>query len=100
MTIEPDPQHRTFSTTQTAVDADGRPIAVQPVAATPVAPVVERVVVPQVAMHESVATSYGRRYALDSVWPLYNYAAMWAIPTLARLNISWMRRPGSFILWR
>jgi len=72
MTIEPE-SPRGFSTAQTVVDGDGRPIAVQSVDGTPVVPVaptvapVERVVVPTAAVHQSVATTYGRRYAFDSV---------------------------------
>lgn len=77
--LQPDPQPNTL-----AVDADGRPIVVDPVVTTPVpavvqpavappvaavttAPVVERVVVQPPAVHETVATSYGRHYAVDSV---------------------------------
>lgn len=65
MTIEPDPYTQTYTSTETLVDTDGRPVAV-PAVAVPAAPVVERVVVPQAAVHQSVATSYGRRYAFDS----------------------------------
>jgi hypothetical protein len=84
MSLQPDPYPNSFSTAQSTVDANGRPILVEPTvdapvtavvepamaapvaAVTPVAPVVERVVV-QPAVHQTVATSYGRRYAVDSV---------------------------------
>jgi len=93
MSVQPNPYPNTLNTTET-VDADGRPIVAEPTVATPVAavaepalaapvaaepavvapvaavtpaPVVERVVVPSPAAHETVATSYGRRYAFDSV---------------------------------
>jgi hypothetical protein len=80
-----------------SVDADGQPVIVEPAVATPVAavveptvvtpvaagvepavvtpvatvqpaaPVVEQVVVPPAGVHQTVATSYGRRFAVDSV---------------------------------
>jgi hypothetical protein len=74
MTLEPDPYPSTVSTTRTVVDADGRPVVAEPAVAapvaavTPVAPVVDHVVVQQpAALHQTVATSYGRHYAFDSV---------------------------------
>ncbi|MCU1359546.1 MAG: hypothetical protein JWN99_835 [Ilumatobacteraceae bacterium] len=69
MTLEPESYPTTFTTDQAIVDAGGRPIAVQPTAVpvAPVAPAVETVYVPQATVHQSVATSYGRRYAFDSV---------------------------------
>jgi hypothetical protein len=73
MTLEPDPYPSTLRTTQYAVDADGRPIVAEPAVAapvaavTPVAPVVDQVVVQPAAVHQTVATSYGRHYAFDSV---------------------------------
>ena len=44
-------------------------VAAAPVGTRPVevVPVVEGVVVPEAAVHQTVATSYGRRYAFDSV---------------------------------
>ncbi|HEX3087293.1 MAG TPA: hypothetical protein VHQ23_01470 [Ilumatobacteraceae bacterium] len=96
MSVQPNPYPNRFETAE-AVDADGRPIVGDPTVATPVeavaepvvgapvaavaepalaapvaavtpAPVAERVVVqPAPAAHETVATSYGRRYAFDSV---------------------------------
>ena len=84
MSVQPNPYPNTLETTET-VDANGRPIVVEPALAAPVAavaepalaapvaavtpaPVVERVVVDTApAVHETVATSYGRRYAFDSV---------------------------------
>lgn len=71
MSTQPDPYPTTFSTAQTTVDANGRPILVEPAVApqvaTPVVPVVEAVAVQPAAVHQTVATSYGRRYAFDSV---------------------------------
>jgi hypothetical protein len=71
MTIEPDPYAPTMTNTR-VVDSAGRPVVATPattvapgVAAT--APVVDHVVVPAASVHQTVATSYGRRYALDSV---------------------------------
>ena len=76
MTFEPDPTP--FVSDETVVDSAGRPVAVQPVeavavqpvpavAVASVAPVAETVYAPQAAVRRSVATSYGRRYAFDSV---------------------------------
>ena len=73
MTLESDPYPTTLRTTQSMVDADGRPIVAEPAVAapvaavTPVAPVVDQVVVQPVGVHQTVATSYGRHYAFDSV---------------------------------
>jgi hypothetical protein len=73
MTLEPDPYPSTLRTTQSVVDADGRPIVAEPAVATPVAavtpvaPVVDQVLVQPAAVHQTVATSYGRHYAFDSV---------------------------------
>ena len=73
MTLQPDPYPPTLGSAQTAVDADGRPVVVEPAVAAPVAavtpavPVVDHVVVPSAAVHQTVATSYGRHYAFDSV---------------------------------
>jgi hypothetical protein len=94
MSLQPDPYLNTLGTAE-AVDADGRPLVFEPPVATPVAavvepavapvaavvepavvapvatvapaPVVERVVVQAPAAHQTVATSYGRHYAVDSV---------------------------------
>jgi hypothetical protein len=87
MSLEPDPYPNTL-TNPPAVDADGRPVVVEPAVATPVAavvapavappvaapvavvapaPVVERVVVDSPAVHQTVATSHGRHYAFDSI---------------------------------
>jgi hypothetical protein len=95
MSRQPDPYPNTLSTPP-AVDADGRPLVVEPAVGTPVepvvepavaapvaavvepavaapvaavtpAPVVERVVVDSPAVHQTVATSHGRRVAFDSV---------------------------------
>jgi len=63
MTINPESRSG-FSTDQTTVDPEGRPIAVRP-AGAPVAPVVQQVV-PATEVRQN-ATTYGRRYAFDSV---------------------------------
>ncbi|MBI5088382.1 MAG: hypothetical protein HZB15_05835 [Actinobacteria bacterium] len=67
MTMQPDPYPPTL-TSQPMVDAAGRPLVAEPaVAVAPTVPVVEPVVVQPAAVHQTVATSYGRRYAFDSV---------------------------------
>ncbi len=100
MPIQPDPYPNTLHA-EPAVDADGRPVVVEPAVAAPVdgfaapavaepavvapvdamvapavatpvvtapaQPVAERVVVETPAVHQTVATSSGRRFALDSV---------------------------------
>jgi hypothetical protein len=63
MSIYPDPNVRTVHTTETAVDPDGRVVPVEQVV-TPVAPAGAVVVEP--AMHRSVVTSTGQRFAFDS----------------------------------
>ena len=80
MSIQPDPIFNPGYPVETAVDEYGRPVAVQPVApVVPVQPVVpmqpvvvdpapvQRVVVQQPAVHRQVATSYGHRFAPDSI---------------------------------
>jgi hypothetical protein len=73
MSQQHDPYPPTYTTAQTVVDANGRPIATEPavaapvVAAAPAVPVVDTVMVQPAAVHQTVATSYGRRYAFDSV---------------------------------
>ena len=73
MTLQPDPYPTTLRTTQSVVDPDGRPLVAEPAVATPVAavapvaPVVDQVVVQPAGVHQTVATSYGRHYAFDSV---------------------------------
>jgi hypothetical protein len=71
MSLQPDPYPPNL-TAQTAVDANGQPVLVEPAVATPVAAVtqvapVDHVVVPSAAVHQTVATSYGRHYAFDSI---------------------------------
>jgi hypothetical protein len=71
MSLQPDPYPNTLTTTP-SVDPNGRPMVVEPAVATPVvpvaaAPVAEQVVVENPAVHQTVATSSGRRFALDSV---------------------------------
>jgi len=108
MSLQPDPDLNVFDTAP-SVDANGRPVVVDPLVGTPVvdvveptvatpvaavvepavatpvaavvepavatpvaavttaAPVVDHVVVEPAAVHHTVATSYGRRYAVDSV---------------------------------
>jgi hypothetical protein len=62
MTIQPEPYADPLAD---GAVVERQVITAQPVVAQP-APVVERVVV-EPAVHERVATSYGRRYAFDSV---------------------------------
>jgi hypothetical protein len=71
MSLQPDPYPPNL-TAQTAVDANGQPVLVEPAVATPVAAVtqvapVDHVVVSSAAVHQTVATSYGRHYAFDSI---------------------------------
>ena len=84
MSMQPDPPLTPGQTVEGAVDASGAPLVVQPV--EPVRPVhqvvvdpvpaqqvlvdpvpAQRIVVQEPAVHRHVATSYGRRFAPDSV---------------------------------
>ncbi len=63
MSTQPDPNLSTFQQAPTVVDGEGRYVSMEPPAVVPV----QHIVVTEPAVHQTVATMTGRRFAFDSV---------------------------------